>query len=312
MKRIKILSAISALVLLTACSDSTEESQLPREQVITSTVSEETGKTDFDLSLIAQASRTSALLEKYPNIKLTYTMDYGEIYNEVMTISRNSKGQPYFVSISDGDSEYYDGANNYWQETHEGETLCYAQLSLRDAPPMDMENYIFTYSTEDGLTVTDYTQTDDGSYIITAEEIYTERYELDNNDTAAIELKYEYVISTTPDHELTGMKCTCTDSETGEVDSTLDLTVEYEAVTPVLPDFMNDTYVITAAVTRHDGTELTEEFEVPEGFMPYFSTPDDGDYKFSLDPDGLEIIDTMDITGPCTVYVLPLTDTAAD
>ena len=270
---------------------------------------------DFDLTTIAEASRTSVLLEKYGSFRISYSMDYGEVYDQVMTFTGSADGGVSYISESGTDTEYFDGKNDYWYEMYDdGSGEGYANLVLDGAESGgDLEHYIFTYSEGDALTVTGYTRNDDGSYIISAAETFNNSYQDAEGATVSIAYKYEYVISANADLELTEMKSVCTDVNTGEIDSTLNVKVDYGVSDFQLPAYMNDTYELTVITIRDVDTETTDKFEVPTGFSTVFITPDDGDYVFSYDRSADAIIsDTMEISEPGTVFAINSSKLAVD
>ncbi|MCI5752044.1 MAG: hypothetical protein MR038_06105 [Oscillospiraceae bacterium] len=304
-----IAAAIAAaLILLTGCGsgqDNTDGNGLPSDNTASATQTVSPAQDTIDLKLFAEASKTSKLLEKYGSFSVSYSMDYGELLTQNASFFLNSDGSYSYVNNADGSVEFFDGVNDYWQEEYEDMVGGYAYLSLPGSSEiMDLEGYIFTYSDDDGLVVTDYTRTDDGGYIISASENYNDSYEDADGSIVSISYKYEYVISATADYEVTGLKCTCTDVNSGEVDSTLEMSVEYEAAPAKIPEFMDETFVITVIVISGD-SEVTSEFEVPMGFQPYFSMPSDGDYQMCWDREGTQPVeDTMAIDSPCMIYAI--------
>lgn len=303
----KTAAALSAaFILLTGCaSDNVPEENTETAASATETVS--AVQNEIDLNKLAEASRTSVILEKYGSFSVSYSMDYGELITQDASFFLNADGTYSYVNSSDGSLEYFDGTNDYWREEYDDMVGCFAYLSLPgSAEIMDLEHYIFTYGEGDELVVTGYTRTDDGGYIISASENYNESYEDADGNTVNISYKYEYVLSTTADFEVTGLKCVCTDVNTGEIDSTLEMSVEYGAAPAAIPDFMNETFVITVIVISGDN-EVTVEYEVPVDFQPYFSMPSDGDYQFFFDRDGTQPIeDTMAIDSPCIIYAIKI------
>lgn len=304
----KYLSVILTLLFVTslsACGKSDEEISSETEDISTEqTVSSE--YTDFDLTLLTEASKTSVLLEKYGNFSVNYSMDYGEEITQKSDFSLNADGSITYINHSDASTEYYDGTTDYWIETtDDGTENGYAYTALPgSASIMELENYIFTYSEDDAMVVTDYTQNDDGSYIISASESFTDSYEDSDGETVNISYKYEYVISATKDYEVVELKCTCTNTNTGEVDSTLDMKVDYGASSPEIPDFMDETFELTV-ITISGENEVTRVYEIPTGFMPFFSTPADGTYDFYFDREMTNPVeDTMSINYPCTIYAI--------
>ncbi|MGN0697055.1 MAG: hypothetical protein ACI4J5_09860 [Oscillospiraceae bacterium] len=308
MKIKKSAAAIaSAFILLTGCGSGQDTSggSMPSDNTASATETVSPVQDSIDLMLFAEASKTSALLEKYGSFSVSYSMDYGELLTQNASFFLNSDGSYSYVNTSDGSVEYFDGVNDYWQEEYDDITGGYAYLSLPGSSEiMDLESYIFTYSKDDGLVVTGYTQLDDGSYIISASENYNDSYEDADGSIVSISYKYEYVISATADYEVTGLKCTCTDVNSGEVDSTLEMSVEYGAAPADIPQFMDETFVITVIVISGD-SEVTAEYEVPMDFQPYFSMPSDGDYQICWDRGGTQPVeDTMAIDSPCMIYAI--------
>lgn len=305
-----IVAIAAAFVLLTGCGgqDNTSDGGgLPADNTASATETASPAQDMIDLKMFAEASKTSALLEKYGSFSVNYSMDYGELLTQKASFFLNSDGSYSYVNTSDGSVEYFDGINDYWQEEYDDMTGGYAYLSLPGSSEiMDLESYIFTYSDDDGLVVTSYTQLDDGSYIISASENYNDSYEDADGSTVSISYKYEYVISATADYEVTGLKCTCTDVNSGEVDSTLEMSVEYGAAPAEIPQFMDETFVITVIVISGDN-EVTAEYEVPMDFQPYFSMPSDGDYQMCYDREGTQPVeDTMAIDSPCMIYAIKI------
>lgn len=305
MRSKKGAAALLLLTLLTACSNTAPAPEPPSETV-SATVTEQPPGADFDLSLLAENTRTSALLDKYGSFTVATVMDYGEKIE--IESSFGSSGDGYTYINKTGDSvEYYDGRNDYLlEESPDGESYFgSAFLSLPGAEPvMDLENYIFKYSEEDGLTVTDYKQEADGSYTVYASENFSESYDDAEGEKVYISYKFEYVIKATEDYEVSEMTCTCTDVNTGETDHTLEIKADYGAKMPDLPDYMNETFEITVIVISGEN-EVTSVFEVPEAFTPIFSEPADGSYIFCYDRDGTSIIeDTMMIDYPCMIYAI--------
>lgn len=297
-------AVLSAMILLTGCASDNAPAETA-DTGVSATESVYPVQSEIDLNKLADASRTSVLLEKYGSFSVSYSMDYGEVITQNASFFLNADGTYSYVNSSDGSLEYFDGTNDYWREEYEDTVGCFAYLALPgSASVMDLESYIFTYSDGDGLVVTDHTRTDDGGYIISASENYSEAYEDADGNTVNISYKYEYVLSTTADFEVTGLKCTCTDVNTGETDSTLEMTVEYGAEPADIPEFMNETFVVTVIVISGD-TEVTAEYEVPVDFSPYFSMPSDGDYQFWYDREATRPVeDTMDIDSPCMLYAI--------
>ncbi len=301
----KIYAAAAALLLLTACSEN-DPPEVTSEPV-SATVTEPAIKSDFDLNSLTKASATSALLKKYGSFNVKTEMDYGERIVQNSSFFLNADGTFTYINTTGDSSEYFDGKNDYWQELSEdGESATgSAYLSLPGAAPfMDLENYIFMYSSDDGIIVTDYTQNKDGGYIISAAENYNYSYEDANGETVNISYKYEYVIGTTPDLEVQELKSSCTDLNTGETGSALDVSVSFGAEPADIPEFMNETFEITVIVISGEN-EVTATYEVPEGFQPLFSEPADGNYGFYYDRDGTQPIeDTMAIDSPCMIYAI--------
>lgn len=262
--------------------------------------------TDFDLMKLVEGSKTSVLLEKYGSFSVNYSMDYGEIIDQQAGFSLNADNTITYVNNTDGNIEYFNGRTDYLLEYDEnGETEGYAYAPLPGASAaVDLEYYIFTYSEDDEMIVTGYTQNDDGSYIISAAESYTDSYDDNNGNIVSIAYKYEYTITATKDFEVTELKCVCTNANTGEVDSNLDMKVDYGADPPEIPEFMNETFEITV-ITISGESEVTSAYEIPVSFSPYFTAPPDGEYFFFLDREQtVPVEDTMTIDYPCTIYAV--------
>lgn len=312
-KYIHILSAIIiCTVTFSACADNSSgtasESTVPESVTaeVSATETSAAPMADFDLMKLVEGSKTSVLLEKYGSFSVNYSMDYGEIINQQAGFSLNADNTITYVNNTDGNIEYFDGRTDYLLEYDEnGGTEGYAYASLPGASAgMDLENYIFTYSEDDEMVVTGYTQNDDGSYIISAAESYTDSYDDTNGNTVSIAYKYEYTITATKDFEVTRLSCVCTNANTGEVDSNLDMKVDYNAAPPEIPEFMNETFEITV-ITISGESEVTSAYEIPVSFSPFFTAPPDGEYFFFFDREQtVPVDDTMTIDYPCTLYAV--------
>lgn len=293
------------IISLTACSDKNPAPEPPSETV-SATVTEPPEEKAFDLSELAENTRTSVLLEKYGSFTVKTVMDYGEKTEIESSFGSNGDGYTY-INKTDDSTEYYDGKNDYLlEESPDGYSyLGSAFLSLPGAESvMDLENFIFKYSEEDGLAVTDYTQEEDGSYTVNAYETFSESYNDAEGEEVNISYKFEYVIKATEDKEVSEISCVCTDVNTGETNHTLDIKAEYGTKMPEPPEYMNETFEITVIVISGEN-EVTSVFEVPEAFQPIFSEPADGSYTFYYDRAGTSIIeDTMMIDYPCMIYAI--------
>lgn len=306
MRKIKGAAALLLLITLTAaCSDKAPAPEPPSETV-SATVTEPPAETDFDLLELAENTRTSVLLEKYGSFTVKTVMDYGEKTEIESSFGSSGDGYTYINKTSDS-VEYYDGNNDYLlEESPDGESyLGSALLSLPGAEPtMELENFIFKYSEDDGLSVTGYTQEKDGSYTVNAYETFSESYDDAEGEEVNISYKFEYVIKATEDREVSEINCICTDVNTGETNHTLNIKAEYGTKMPEPPEYMNETFEITVIVISGEN-EVTSVFEVPEAFQPRFAEPADGSYTFYYDRAGTSIIeDTMMIDYPCMIYAI--------
>ena len=291
------------MAVFTGCSEPAADRNVSYETSVSSDSPPDVpGAEPFDLKKISDASKVSLLISKYDCINVNYNMDYGEPYTQNMTFFSGDDGGIRFVGEFGTDREYYIGNADYWEETTEDGVEGYAYLALDGARiEMDLEGYVFSYGDGDGLKADNYTRSDDGGYIIEASEQVNSS---DGSTGETVSYRYEYMLAATKDCELVQMKCSCTDTSTGEVDSTLDMKVDYGVKKPDIPEFMDNVYELTTITVRTDGTENTEKFDIPEGFMPYLVTPG-GSCVFSYDKECTRVIeDTFSISGPCTIYAV--------
>ena len=267
-------------------------------------------KIPFDFAAVGNATAVPALVDKYGAVSVDYLMHFeDEDYRQSITFFGNEKGSISYLQTSgdNNDTEYFDGLCDYWTQYTEDGAVGYADLPVGGADlGISYENYIFDHSDADSLTVTGMTRTDDGGAIVEAQEEYADTVEIDGEgEDAASEriFVYDYIFRVNPSNEMTEIKMSCIDKESGETDSTLEMKVTFGGEKPAVPQFMNDTFSIKAVFMGNEG-ETSYDFAVPVGFLPYIMTPEDGDYIISRNREMTDTISsTASITESAVLYI---------
>ena len=269
-------------------------------------------KIPFDFAAVGAATAVPALVEKYGAVSVNYLMHFeDEDYRQSITFFGNENGSISYIQTSgdNDDTEYFDGLCDYWTQYTEDGTVGYADLPVGGADlGISYENYIFDHSDADSLTVTGMTRTDDGGAIVEAQEEYADTVEVEGDgegETSVSEriFVYDYIFRVNPSNEMTEIKMSCIDKESGKTDSTLEMKVTFGGEKPAVPQFMNDTFTINAVFIGSED-ETSYDFAVPSGFLPYIMTPEDGDYIISRNREMTDTISsTASITESAVLYI---------